>query len=238
MVKQLVLISFLSIGSLVVSAQQKKANDQKVTNQLKETAMFESKMDSASYAFGLSMARDLKKRGLKNLNGRLVAQAIEDFFSDKPLQIAEEQEYKAISDVLTVAAEELKKEQSATGDKFLAENKNKTGIHTTSSGLQYEVIRDAEGPKPQSTDSVTVNYKGALLDGKVFDSSYDRGEPISFQLNRVIQGWQEGLQLMPVGSHYRFYIPYQLGYGERGAGNDIPPFSVLVFDVELLKIGG
>ncbi|QNL52647.1 FKBP-type peptidyl-prolyl cis-trans isomerase [Olivibacter sp. SDN3] len=200
--------------------------------------MFESKIDSASYAFGLSMARDLKKRGLKNLNGELVSQAIEDFFSDKPLQITEDQEYKAISEVLTAAAEELKNEQSAAGDKFLAENKNKAGIHITSSGLQYEIIRDTEGPKPQSTDSVTVNYKGALLDGKVFDSSYDRGEPISFQLNRVIQGWQEGLQLMPVGSHYRFYIPYELGYGERGAGNDIPPFSVLIFDVELLKIGG
>ncbi|WP_166670784.1 FKBP-type peptidyl-prolyl cis-trans isomerase [Olivibacter sp. XZL3] len=200
--------------------------------------MFESKIDSASYAFGLSMARDLKKRGLKNLNGKLVAQAIDDYFSANPLRIKEEEEYQAISEVLTAAAEDLKKEQTAAGDSFLLQNKAKPGVHTTASGLQYEVVRNADGPKPSETDSVTVNYKGALLSGKVFDSSYDRGEPISFQLNRVIQGWQEGLQLMPVGSHYRFYIPYQLGYGERGAGNDIPPFSVLIFDVELLKIGG
>jgi FKBP-type peptidyl-prolyl cis-trans isomerase FklB len=237
MIKPIIIIGLLALGTLPSLAQQ-KSKPKTTQKQIKVTPMFESKIDSASYAFGLSMARDLKKRGLKELNAKLVASAIEDFFAGKPSPIKEEDEYKAISDVLTAAAEEQKKEQSAGGDKFLAENKIKAGIQTTASGLQYEIIRPATGPKPLATDSVTVNYKGALLDGKVFDSSYDRGEPISFQLNRVIQGWQEGLQLMPVGSHYRFYIPYQLGYGERGAGNDIPPFSVLVFDVELLKIGG
>ena len=237
MIKPIIIIGLLALGTLPSLAQQ-KSKPKTTQKQIKVTPMFESKIDSASYAFGLSMARDLKKRGLKELNAKLVASAIEDFFAGKPSPIKEEDEYKAISDVLTAAAEEQKKEQSAAGDKFLAENKIKAGIQTTPSGLQYEIIRPATGPKPLATDSVTVNYKGALLDGKVFDSSYDRGEPISFQLNRVIQGWQEGLQLMPVGSHYRFYIPYQLGYGERGAGNDIPPFSVLVFDVELLKIGG
>ncbi|WP_345232240.1 FKBP-type peptidyl-prolyl cis-trans isomerase [Olivibacter ginsenosidimutans] len=199
--------------------------------------MFESKLDSASYAFGLSMARDLQKRGLKQLNGKLVAQAIDDLFAGRPSQLNEADEYHAISEVLTAAAENAKKEATAKGDAFLATNKTKSTIHTTASGLQYEIIKDANGAKPLATDSVTVHYKGALLDGKVFDSSYDRGEPISFPLNRVIQGWQEGLQLMPVGSHYRFYIPYQLGYGESGAGADIPPYSVLIFDVELLKIG-
>jgi FKBP-type peptidyl-prolyl cis-trans isomerase FklB len=237
MIKPITIIGLLALGTLPSLAQQ-KSKPKTTQKQIKVAPMFESKIDSASYAFGLSMARDLKKRGLKELNAKLVASAIEDFFAGKPSPIKEEDEYKAISDVLTAAAEEQKKEQSAAGDKFLAENKIKAGVQTTASGLQYEIIRPATGPKPLATDSVTVNYKGALLDGKVFDSSYDRGEPISFQLNRVIQGWQEGLQLMPVGSHYRFYIPYQLGYGERGAGNDIPPFSVLVFDVELLKIGG
>ncbi|WP_437361020.1 FKBP-type peptidyl-prolyl cis-trans isomerase [Olivibacter jilunii] len=237
MIKPLIIAGLVAVSALPTFAQQ-KTKQKIIPKQNKVTPMFESKIDSASYAFGLSMARDLKKRGLKNLNGKLVAQAIEDYFSESPIRIKEEDEYKAISDVLTAAAEDLKKEQTAAGNSFLAQNKTKAGVHTTTSGLQYEIIRDAVGPKPLATDSVTVNYKGALLSGKVFDSSYDRGEPISFQLNRVIQGWQEGLQLMPVGSHYRFYIPYQLGYGERGAGNDIPPFSVLVFDVELLKIGG
>lgn len=236
MIKPITIMGLLTVSVLPAFAQQ-KSKQQITSNQQQITPMFENKIDSASYAFGLSMARDLKKRGLKNLDGKLVAQAIEDYFSGKPLQISEEDEYKAISEVLTAAAEELKKEQSATGDAFLAQNKTKAGIHTTASGLQYEIIRDTDGAKPSTTDSVTVNYKGALLDGKVFDSSYDRGEPTSFPLNRVIAGWQEGLQLMPVGSHYRFYIPYQLGYGERGAGNDIPPYSVLIFDVELLKIG-
>lgn len=235
MIKPLTIIGLMALGTLPSLAQQK---NKPKTIQVKTTSMFENKIDTASYAFGLSMARDLKKRGLKNLNGKLVAQAIEDYFTDQPIRIKEGDEYQAINEVLTAAAEELKNEQTAAGDTFLAENKTKAGIETTSSGLQYEIVRGAEGPKPAATDSVTVHYKGALLSGKVFDSSYDRGEPISFELNRVIQGWQEGLQLMPVGSYYRFYIPYQLGYGERGAGNDIPPYSVLVFDVELLKIGG
>jgi len=237
MIKTWIFCGLIASSSVPVWAQQKEISAiKKRENTLNN--MFESKVDSASYAFGLSMGRDLKSRGLKHLNGQMVAQAINDIFAGKPTLLSEEQEYTAIREVLMAAAEEQKKERSAMGEAFLAKNKNKAGIHSTPSGLQYEVIRDAVGPKPRATDSVTVNYKGTLVDGKVFDSSYDRGEPITFQLNQVIAGWQEGIQLMPVGSHYRFYIPYQLGYGERGAGNDIPPYSVLIFDVELVKIGG
>lgn len=122
------------------------------------------------------------------------------------------------------------------GKKFLEENAKKEGIKTTASGLQYEVIREGEGPKPGPTSTVEVHYEGRLITGKVFDSSYQRNETISFPLNRVIPGWTEGLQLMPTGSKYRLYIPSELGYGTRGAGGDIPPNAALVFDVELIAI--
>ncbi|MCA2972234.1 MAG: FKBP-type peptidyl-prolyl cis-trans isomerase [Acidobacteriaceae bacterium] len=122
------------------------------------------------------------------------------------------------------------------GKQFLAENATKEGITVTPSGLQYEVIRAGAGPKPGPTSMVEVHYEGRLINGKVFDSSYQRKQTISFPLNRVIPGWTEGLQLMPTGSHYRLYIPSELGYGARGAGADIPPHSALIFDVELIAV--
>lgn len=122
------------------------------------------------------------------------------------------------------------------GKKFLEENAKKDGIKTTASGLQYEVLREGAGPKPGATSNVEVHYEGRLLSGKVFDSSYERKETISFPLNRVIPGWTEGLQLMATGAKYRLYIPSELGYGSRGAGADIPPNATLIFDVELISI--
>lgn len=130
-------------------------------------------------------------------------------------------------------------EANAREKAFLAQNGKRKGVTTTASGLQYEVIQKAKNkkaPHPGATDTVRVHYEGKLLDGTVFDSSYERGEPIEFPLNGVIKGWTEGLQLMPVGSKYRFYIPYALGYGERGAGEQIPPYSTLIFTVELLEV--
>ena len=122
------------------------------------------------------------------------------------------------------------------GEKFLAENGKREGVKTTASGLQYEVLEATLGQKPKATDSVKVHYEGTLIDGTVFDSSYKRGEPISFPLSGVIKGWTEGLQLMSVGSKFKFFIPYQLAYGERGAGGSIPPYAALIFTVELLGI--
>lgn len=122
------------------------------------------------------------------------------------------------------------------GKNFLAENAKKEGVQTTASGLQYKVITQGTGPKPGPDAEVEVHYEGKLTNGQVFDSSYERKESISFLLNQVIQGWQEGVQLMPVGSKYEFYIPHELGYGPRGAGGVIPPFATLIFTVELLKI--
>jgi len=127
-------------------------------------------------------------------------------------------------------------ENKAAGEAFLAENAKKDNIVTTASGLQYEVIKQGEGVSPSATDNVTVHYKGSTIDGTVFDSSYDRGEPATFPLNRVIAGWTEGLQLMKEGAQYRFYIPHALAYGERGAGRAIGPNSTLIFDVELIKV--
>lgn len=138
---------------------------------------------------------------------------------------------------LAAAQREAKAEKAkAEGAQFLAENAQREGVKTTASGLQYEVLVQGDGPKPTAEQTVKVHYEGTLVNGKVFDSSYQRGEPIEFPLNGVIKGWTEGLQLMPVGSTYMLYIPYELGYGERGAGQDIPGFATLIFKVELLEI--
>lgn len=128
-------------------------------------------------------------------------------------------------------------DHKTAGEEFLAKNAQEEGVHTTASGLQYKVIVDAEGPKPAATDVVEVNYRGTLINGKEFDSSYNRGVSIEFPLNGVIAGWTEGVQLMSPGAEYRFYIPYNLAYGERGTpGGPIPPFATLIFDVELISI--
>jgi FKBP-type peptidyl-prolyl cis-trans isomerase FkpA len=130
-----------------------------------------------------------------------------------------------------------KDETKDAGRAFLAENAKKQGVIVTRSGLQYQIIRPGKGPKPKATDQVTVHYRGTLIDGKEFDSSYKRGEPATFALNRVISGWTEGVQLMGVGAKFRFFIPPELGYGQRGAPPDIQPNAVLIFEVELLKVG-
>lgn len=122
------------------------------------------------------------------------------------------------------------------GRSFLAENAKKPGVVTTASGLQYKVLREGEGAKPSEYGEVEVHYKGTLIDGKVFDSSYERGEPISFLLSQVIPGWSEGVQLMSAGAHYEFYIPFELAYGPQGIPGVIPPYSALIFEVELLKV--
>ena len=160
-----------------------------------------------------------------------------DVFSAQTALISPEKCQETIYSFLSSLEKKKYEGAIADGAAFLAENKKKPGIVELPSGLQYEVIRAAEGQKPLATDEVTVHYKGTLTNGAQFDSSYDRGQPATFALNQVIPGWTEGLQQMSVGSKYRFFIPYSLGYGERGAGNDIPPYSTLIFEVELLKIG-
>lgn len=206
--------------------------------------VFKNKLDSASYAFGLAMASNLKSGGLEGLNYELLNKGLKDAFTDAKPLMTEQVSQTAINNIfesLAKVREEKEKKkyepQIKEGETFLAQNKTKTGIKTTASGLQYEVLTEGTGVQPKATDKVTVHYKGTLLNGLEFDSSYKRNEPASFGLNQVIPGWTEGVQLMKEGSKYRFFIPYQLAYGSRGAGNDIPPFSTLIFEIELIKVG-
>jgi len=195
-------------------------------------------LDSASYAFGTSMASSLKNDGVKNLNYDLLVKGLKDAFGGQTPLLTQEASQKAIGNLFKSLSQQKFGPAIAEGKAFLESNKTKPGVQTTASGIQYLVLTQGTGIKPKATDTVLVNYKGTLLNGKQFDSSYDRKEPLSLSLDRVIPGWTEGMQLMPVGSKYRFFIPYHLAYGERGAGQDIPPYSTLIFEIELLKVNG
>lgn len=199
------------------------------------------KKDTASYALGSNIGKSLKEQGVE-INPEMVAAGIRDAVAGSSL-LTEDQ----IRTVLMGLQEAAQKQQAAMREKqgaesikkaeaFLAANKSKDGIMVTASGLQYKVIKEGTGPKPQGTDQVRVHYTGTLIDGKKFDSSYDRGNPTDFGLNQVIPGWTEGLALMPVGSKYMLYIPPALGYGPQGAGQMIGPNEVLIFEVELIEI--
>ena len=162
---------------------------------------------------------------------------MEQVFKGHKTEITESQAQELITRFMSKGSEKKSTSLIAEGDKFLAENKSKPGVITLPSGLQYLVLKQGTGPKPKPSAEVKVHYKGSLLNGKQFDSSYDRGEPLSFKLSRVIPGWVEGVQLMQEGSKYRFFIPWKLAYGPEGAGQDIPPYSVLIFEIELLSAG-
>lgn len=207
------------------------------SNTTTTTRPLKNMKDSVSYAIGLSVANFYAQQGFGSLNADVVAKACEDVFGKKQLLINEPDANAIIMKYMEATQAEKAKPVIAANEKFLAENKNKPRVKTTASGLQYEILRDGTGPKPAATDTVVVNYAGTLIDGTEFDNSYKRGQPIEFPLNRVIPGWTEGVQLMPVGSKFKFYIPQQLGYGMHGAGN-IPGGAALIFEVELLSIKG
>lgn len=192
-------------------------------------------MDKVSYALGMSIGHQLQQMNATDLNIDDFAQAITDVFNgDAKLSDADAQ--AAVQDFFSRKAEEQAKAAKAEGENFLAENAKKEGVKTLPSGLQYKVLREGDGRKPSATDKVECHYEGTLINGEVFDSSYRRGETATFGLNQVIKGWTEGLQLMQEGAKYRFFIPYDLAYGERGAGQSIPPYAALIFDVELIKV--
>ena len=199
-------------------------------------------MDKVSYALGIGIGRQLSQMGVADLNIDDFAQAIKDVIAgDLKLGDAEAQQivqefFAKQEEKQKAEAAEKGKAAKQDGEKFLAENGKKEGVITTASGLQYQVLREGNGQSPKATDTVECHYEGTLIDGTKFDSSYDRGQTATFPLNQVIAGWTEGLQLMKEGGKYRFFIPYELGYGERGAGASIPPFSTLVFDVELVSV--
>ena len=192
-------------------------------------------MDKLSYALGIGIGQQLAQMGAKDLNADDFAQAIKDVIAGVELKVNNQEAQSLVQQFFAAMAEAGKASRKA-GEDFLAENAKKENIVTLPSGLQYEVLVEGNGKKPKATDQVRCHYEGRLIDGTKFDSSYDRKEPAVFGLNQVIAGWTEGVQLMSEGSKYRFFIPYNLAYGERGAGASIPPFSALVFDVELLEV--
>ncbi|MGA0559939.1 FKBP-type peptidyl-prolyl cis-trans isomerase [Larkinella sp. VNQ87] len=193
-------------------------------------------IDSVSYSIGVNVGLGLKNQNLGNANISAITKALQDVLRSQNTQIAPEQANQIIGEFFqrerSVKAEANKK----VGEQFLAENKKKPGVMTTASGLQYEIVKEGTGPKPQTTDTVKAHYTGRLIDGTVFDSSVERGQPLEIPVNQVIQGWSEALQLMPVGSKWKLYIPSTLAYGSQGTGPQIGPNSTLVFDIELLEI--
>lgn len=226
MQKGLWILMAIIIGTGVVAAQGKPTTD----------------VEKTSYSIGVDIGRSFKTQGA-TISPDMVAQGLKDAFaggalamSDSSMEACVMQFQQALASRQSERAAMASSENRKEGEAFLAENKKKAGIVSLPSGLQYRIVKEGTGVKPKATDQVTVHYKGTLINGKKFDSSYDRNEPATFRLNQVIKGWTEGVQLMSVGSKYEFFIPSDLAYGDRQMGPDIPPGSLLIFDVELLDV--
>lgn len=197
-----------------------------------------TEMEKVSYSLGVNVAKSVKSQGLESIDSDAIAKAFKDVFEGNTLEISEEEANIVLQDYFGKLANEKQKANVEAGQKFLDENAKKDGVVTTATGLQYEVLKEGSGDSPKETDNVTVHYHGTLIDGTVFDSSVDRGQPATFPVNGVIPGWVEALQLMNPGAKYKLFIPSNLAYGERGAGGAIGPNATLVFEVELISIGG
>ena len=200
-------------------------------------------MDKVSYALGLGIGQQLLQMGASDLNIDDFADAIRDVIAGNKLKVSNKDAQGIVENYFKEKETKLNAERAAkgkvakeAGEQYLKTNASNEGVVTLPSGLQYKVLNEGNGRKPKATDNVVCHYEGFLIDGTVFDSSYQRGEPATFPLNQVITGWTEGLQLMQEGAKYRFFIPYRLGYGENGAGTLIPPYSTLIFDVELIEV--
>lgn len=192
--------------------------------------------DSLSYAVGIIWGQNILQQGLTEIDPDLVAVAIRDLLQENAQRLDMRQANEIVKHHITQKQEQLKQKNLEEGRKFLAENAKRPEVKVTPSGLQYEIIKQGDGPIPKSSDKVRVHYTGTLIDGTVFDSSVQRGEPLVFPVTGVIKGWVEALQMMPVGSKWKLYIPAELAYGERGAGPKIGPNATLIFEVELLGI--
>jgi FKBP-type peptidyl-prolyl cis-trans isomerase FklB len=202
---------------------------------------FKSVEELVSYGIGRQMGQQLADNPFEGVSPAAVAQGVLDALNEVEMPYNNEEMQSAFQEInnrMQAKEAEQSKTLAATGEAFLAENAKKAGITVTTSGLQYEVITQGSGAIPTATSKVKTHYHGTLIDGTVFDSSVNRGQPIDFPVNGVIAGWTEALQLMPVGSKWRLYIPHNLAYGERGAGASIKPYSALIFDVELIDIVG
>ena len=193
-------------------------------------------MDKLSYALGLSMGNNFKSSGIQTLSVTDFANGVKAVYEGEKPEMTYDEAKQVINDFFTQMQREVNDRNRAEGEAFLAENKKKSGVVVLPSGLQYEVLTEGKGKKPAATDRVQCHYHGTLINGEVFDSSIERGEPAVFGVSQVIPGWVEALQLMPEGSKWRLFIPSDLAYGENGEGGKIAPNSTLIFDVELLKV--
>ncbi len=227
-------VAMFALGLAACNQAAEKAPEQ--------TISLDTEVQKLSYAMGMDVGKSLKNLDA-DVDADAFTLAVKDVLAGHEAKLSEEVAANIKQTFFRKRQEEqMKKRQQAAaenkakGEKFLAENAKKKGVTVTDSGLQYEVIKQGDGPKPKPDDTVKVHYKGTTIDGVEFDSSYSRGQPISFPLNGVIKGWSEGVALMPVGSKYRFFIPAELAYGERGAGAKIGPNETLIFEVELLGI--
>ncbi len=221
MKKNILTISFLTILAISAQAQFK----------------FKSVTDSVSYAIGVNIARSLQQQNLDSIDPYIMVMGVNDVFGSRQLAIEDQKANMIIQNYLSVFRAKKMEANKIASQKFLDENKKRKGVITTASGLQYEILKKGTGPLPKTTDKVSVHYVGTLIDGRKFDSSIDRGQPISFAVTGVIKGWTEALQLMPVGSKWKLYIPSDLAYGTNPhPGGIIEANMALIFEVELLKI--
>lgn len=225
------------VGVMTIDAKPRKRNKKEA--KIEQSVVLTNSTDSAAYCLGVVLGADLQNM-VKNfpgdsINPHLLMQAMQKAFlgDSTAISLTDGQNYLRTYTQAVQEAEAAKRKQEQTT--FLTENAKRPEVVSLPSGLQYEVLIPADGPKPTENSTVTVHYEGRLTDGTKFDSSYDRKEPATFQLTRVIKGWTEGVQLMSAGAKYKFYVPYTLGYGERGAGGKIPPYSTLIFTIELIE---
>jgi FKBP-type peptidyl-prolyl cis-trans isomerase FklB len=243
-----ILLSLTAAGLIIGCQPQKTAENTAENTAEKKTAevtkaSLKGPDEKINYAVGVEIGKNITRNGLP-LNDDIFMKGIHDGMEDnkEPLMTEEEMRdvkrdhAKAQRETREKEREEEGKKNKSEGEKFLAANKTKEGVVTTESGLQYKILKEGTGEKPSATDRVSVNYKGTLIDGAEFDSSYKRGKPATFAVNRVVKGWTEALQLMPVGSKWELYIPSELAYGERGSRGQIGPNAVLIFQLELLDI--
>jgi FKBP-type peptidyl-prolyl cis-trans isomerase FklB len=239
--KKMMLLAVVSLvcTGLFAQAGKKPATNQPVKKstsgaQSAQPNPMKSASDSLSYAIGLSICNFYKSQGITGINSTMVLKALNDFKNNKPM-MNDQQAQSCIMGYMQSASGKKAEPNKKAGVAFLEENKKKDGVITLPSGLQYKILTAGTGPKPTANDKVKCHYAGSLIDGKVFESSYNSGQPVVFGVGQVIRGWTEALQLMPTGSKWRLFIPSDMAYGDSGSG-PIPPGSTLIFDVELIDI--
>ena len=228
---KLLVLPLLLLVSLHSSAQKSKGKKNK-----KGEVVLTNRLDSISYSLGMNIGQNLKNEGLDSLNSILLAKALDAYLRGDSLLLKPMDAGQVVNTCLGEIKEKKAQAVKGEGEKLLADNAKRAGVITLPSGLQYEIMKAGTGDRPLATDKVTTHYHGTFINGNVFDSSVERGQPAQFPINRVIPGWTEALQLMPVGSKWKLWVPYSLAYGEKGYPPKIPPYSALIFEVELISI--